>query len=133
MLSEEAFPSFFVVVVGVQSLSPILFSLQTHGLQYARLPCPSLSARVGSDSCPSTKKIHNMRAELNFIWGKTKTSAQETVPQIALRDCSEEAVGEGQCMILVNGEFNEMELLLYKRFSASHEELMSPRRDLVIF
>ena len=55
-----------------------------------------------------------------------RTAARETVPQIALRDCSEEAVGEGQCMILVKGEFNEMELLLYKRFSASHEELMSP-------
>ena len=27
-------------------------SLQPHGLQYARLPCPSLSPRVCSDSCP---------------------------------------------------------------------------------
>ena len=26
--------------------------LQPHGLQHARLPCPSLSLRVGSNSCP---------------------------------------------------------------------------------
>ena len=27
-------------------------SLQPHGLQYARFPCPSLSPRIFSDSCP---------------------------------------------------------------------------------
>ena len=27
-------------------------SLQPHGLQHARLPCPSLSPRVCSNSCP---------------------------------------------------------------------------------
>ena len=27
-------------------------SLQPHGLQHARLPCPSLSSRLCSDSCP---------------------------------------------------------------------------------
>ena len=30
-------------------------------------------------------------------------------------------------------EFKAVKCLLYKRFSASHKELMSPRRDLVIF
>ena len=34
--------------------------------------------------------------ELSFIWGKMKTAAWETAPPIALRDCSKEAVGEGQ-------------------------------------
>ena len=34
----------------VQSISPD--SLLPHGLQYARLPCPSLSPRVFSNSCP---------------------------------------------------------------------------------
>ena len=29
-------------------------------------------------------------------------------------------------MILVKGEFNVIKCLLYERFSASHEELMSP-------
>ena len=27
-------------------------SLPPHGLQHTRLPCPSLSPRVGSNSCP---------------------------------------------------------------------------------
>ena len=33
-------------------------------------------------------------AKLHFIWGKMRTAAQETAPQITLRDCSKEAVGE---------------------------------------
>ena len=35
--------------------------------------------------------------------------------------------------ILVKGEFNAIKYLLYERFSASHKELMSPWRDLVLF
>ena len=31
--------------------------------------------------------------ELSFIWGKMRTTAQETAPRIALRDCSKEVVG----------------------------------------
>ena len=34
-------------------------------------------------------------AKLNFLRGKMRTAAQETVPQIPLGDCSKEAVGEG--------------------------------------
>ena len=34
--------------------------------------------------------------ELSFIWGKMRTASQETGRQITLRDCSKEAVGEGQ-------------------------------------
>ena len=33
-------------------------------------------------------------AKLHFIWGKMRTAAQETAPQITLRECSKEAVGE---------------------------------------
>ena len=33
-------------------------SLQPHGLQHARLPCLSLSPRVGSDSCPLSQWCH---------------------------------------------------------------------------
>ena len=34
--------------------------------------------------------------ELSFIWGKMKTAAREIVPQIALRNCSSDAVEESQ-------------------------------------
>ena len=44
-----------------------------------------------------TGDMHNVIvAKLNFILGKMRTAAQETVPQITLRVCSKEAVGEGQ-------------------------------------
>ena len=33
-------------------------SLQPHGLQHAKLPCPSLSPRVCSNSCPSSWWCH---------------------------------------------------------------------------
>ena len=35
--------------------------------------------------------------------------------------------------VFEKGEFKAIKCLLYKRFSASHKELMSSRRDLVIF
>ena len=44
-----------------------------------------------------TGDMHNVIvAKLNFILGKMRTAAQETVPQITLRLCFKEAVGEGQ-------------------------------------
>ena len=33
-------------------------SLRPHGLQYIRLPCPSASPRVCSNSCPSSRWYH---------------------------------------------------------------------------
>ena len=41
-----------VVIVVVASHSVVPNSLQPHGLQHATLPCPSLSPRVCSNSCP---------------------------------------------------------------------------------
>ena len=41
------------------SVSKVVFdSLQPHGLQHARLPCPSLSPRVCSHSCPLSWWCH---------------------------------------------------------------------------
>ena len=49
-----------------KSLSSVQFScivksdsLRPHGLQHARLPCPSSALRVCSNSCPSSKWIHS--------------------------------------------------------------------------
>ena len=38
--------------------SVISYSLRPHGLQHAGLPCPSLSLRVFSNSCPSSQWCH---------------------------------------------------------------------------
>ena len=72
------------------------------------------------------EKLHNLRDVCCFIWGKMRTAAQETAPQIVLRSCSQE-VGEGRSIynIFVKGEFSATSCLLYRRFSARPEELMS--------
>ena len=62
-----------------------------------------------------------------------RTAAQEAASQIALRDCSKAALGESQYKVLVKEGFNTMKHSSYKRFSAGHEELISPLRDLELF
>ena len=42
------------------------------------------------------KDVQLESCELSFIWGKMRTAAWEAASQIALRDCSRVAVGEGQ-------------------------------------
>ena len=46
------------MLVVVQPLSRSANSLWPHGLQHARFPCPSLSPRVGSNSCPLSRWCH---------------------------------------------------------------------------
>ena len=53
-LLRSPVPEAFVVVV--ESLSCVQFPL--HGLQHPRLPCPSLSPRVCSNSCPLSQQCH---------------------------------------------------------------------------
>ena len=56
-----------------------------------------------------------------------RTAAWEAVPQIALRDCCEEAVGGSSiCKVLVKAEFNTIKPLFYKWFSTSHRDVRSP-------
>ena len=40
------------------SRSVVSYSLSPHGLQHARLPCPSLSLGICSNSCPSSQWCH---------------------------------------------------------------------------
>ena len=68
--------------------------------------------------------------ELQVIWDKMRTTAQETAPQIALRNLYEETGDTGQYMC----DFGEGGVLTIKqsslqKFSASLEELMSAWRD----
>ena len=42
------------------------------------------------------KDVQCESCELSFIWGKMRIAAQEIALQLVLRDCSKEAVGEGQ-------------------------------------
>ena len=79
------------------------------------------------------KDVQLESCKLSFIWGKMRTAAQEAVPQIALRDCSEEAVWEGRYNWFWWSWSSMQSSTYFIMFSASHEELMSPWRDLVLF
>ena len=49
---------FGISVLRLFSCSVVSDSLRPHGLRHARLPCPSLSPRVCSNSCPSSRWGH---------------------------------------------------------------------------
>ena len=66
--------------------------------------------------------------ELSYTWSKMNTGAQETAPQITLRDCSKRRWGKVGVWDSVQSSAN-----LTKSISASHEELMSPLSDLGLF
>ena len=48
------------------------------------------------DAVNFLKNAQHKSCEISFIWGSMRTAAQETARQIALRNCSKEAVREGQ-------------------------------------
>ena len=48
------------------SFSVISDCLQAHGLQHTKVPCPSLSPRVCSNSCPTTERSSGFSYSLQF-------------------------------------------------------------------
>ena len=62
-----------------------------------------------------------------------RTAAWEAASQIALKLLQSSSGGKSIYKILVKREFSAVKCLLYKQFPASQAELMSLRRDLVIF
>ena len=81
----------------------------------------------------STRKDEQFEScELSFIWGKMRTAAREAPSQRALRDCSKAGGGKSVHKVLVTGELNTMKHSFHKGFFARHEDLMSPRRELVL-
>ena len=66
--------------------------------------CGSCKSLEFSFQASTEKNIHHESRELSFIWGKMRTAAKETAPQIALRNCSKEARGKDSIyVILVKG------------------------------
>ena len=63
-----------------------------------------------------------------------RTIAREAAPQIALRNCSKEEVGEGQYICdFGEGVFVKISTHFFEKVLASHEEQMSPVMILVLF
>ena len=57
-LSSSSSIPYFIGRVSQFSCSVMSDSLQPHGLQHARLPCPSPTSRVYSNSCPLSQWCH---------------------------------------------------------------------------
>ena len=80
------------------------------------------------------KKKKGTTVELHFIWGRMRTIAEETAFQIALRNCSEQAMGKVSLyMILVKQEYMQSRTYFLQKLSAglvkvaaSHKVQSSP-------
>ena len=84
--------------------------------------------------CTWLKKMNKVSWELSFIWGQKKNCSLGDSTSDSFQRLLQRGRGKSKIYkILVKGDFNAIKCLLYKRLSASHEELMSPRRDLVLF
>ena len=71
--------------------------------------------------------------QVKFYWGQNKNcslgdSTSDSLERLLQRDSGVRSIYK----VLVKGMFNVIKFLLYKRFSASQEELMPPWRDLVL-
>ena len=78
-LSVSTFSILIVVAAVVQLLRVMSSSLQPHGLQHARLPCPSLSPEVCSDLCPLSQWCH---PTISVIVVKSSQSVNSNMPVI---------------------------------------------------
>ena len=116
--------------------------LQSMGLQRVGHDCAtslSLSLLRGifptqGSNCRLKKDVQLESCKLSFTWGKMRTAAQEAASQIALRDCSKVAEGEGQYIrFWWRRSSIPWSTHFYKRFFVIHEDLMSPWQDLVRF
>lgn len=81
------------------------------------------------DSYVSTKRCTTWELQVKFCWGWNKDC--NPVGSTSLRNCSKEVVGEDQYKIWVKGDFSAIKHLLYKKFSPSHEDLISPWTDFL--
>ena len=75
----------------------------------------------------STNKMHNMRDVSSVLFGENEDcSLGDSTSDSSERLFQRGSGGRSKYKILVKGEFNALNCLLNKGFSASHEELMSP-------
>ena len=95
-------------------------SLRPHGLQHTRLPCPSLSPRVCTDSCPLSRWCHpNI---LSSGWKSRWTDSGVWVPghnspAFAWRGCSQRR----SCSWQGYGPYSQKDLTLRKVLACSME------------
>ena len=62
------------------SRSVLSDSLRPHGLQHARLPCPSLSPGVCSNSCPLSRFLNFSSVVSDYLWPQGLQHARPPCP-----------------------------------------------------
>ena len=79
-------------------------SLQRHGLQHARLPCPSLSLRVYSNSCPLSQWCHpTISSSVTFFSSCPQSCpASESFPMNWLFTSGGQSIGASSSVLPVN-------------------------------
>ena len=66
-------------------------------------------------TCWLKKNAQSESCKLSFIWGNVGAAAQETAPQIALRNCSKEMGGRTAYVILVKGGVHAIKRIYFFR------------------
>ena len=91
--SRQSCPTLCDPIDGSPPGSPLPGILQARTLEWVAIAFSSTTEQLTQQ----TKKMHNVRiVSLSFIGDKVSTAAQGTAPQITLKNCCKEAVGEGQ-------------------------------------
>ena len=90
-------------VVVVPSLSPMSNSLQLHGPQHARLPCP-LSPGVCSDSCPLSQWCHPTISSSLTLFSSCPQSfpASESLPMSQFFTSGGQSIGALASVLPIN-------------------------------
>ena len=86
------------------SCSVISDSLQLHGLQHIRLPCPLLSPRVYLDSCPLSQRYHPTISSsvIPFTSCLQSFPASESFPVSWLFTLSAQSIGASASVLPIN-------------------------------
>ena len=77
-------------------------SLQLHGLQHARLPCPSLSPGVCSNSCPSSRWCHPTISSSVVPFCPQSFQASGSFPMCQLFTSGGQRIGASASVLPVN-------------------------------
>ena len=90
------------ITSGQFSHSVMSYSLQPHGLQHSRLPCPTPIPRTCSNSCPWSHKVsdriewlNNNRALKELLWWLSGKELSYQAGDIGLIPGSGRSLGEG--------------------------------------
>ena len=108
------------------SVSQSCLTLRSHGLQHARLPGPSPSPRVCSNSCPSTRWCHPTISSSVIPFSSCLQSflASGSFPMSHLFTSGGQNIGASASLLVLIGHFpQDMALKLFYRHYAKVKQI----------